>query len=238
MSGDIMKVSAFSEQVTICITMGLRPDLLRQTLESLHPLIAELPVLAVNDFGDTETNQAFADICPAGEIVDLGGHVGHHRAVDAMYRHVRTPYVMHLEDDWHFVRHNFIQPALELLEENDAISIVCLRDVHDFGFEPEEKTKIVSEKYGATSYLRLDAMHPQWHGFTFNPHISRHSDWSATGGFASFKKERHISRARRAQGHAVAYLEPGACHHIGGEQSIANTKVLKFRQFKKWLRGR
>jgi len=64
-------VSTFSEQVTICITMGLRPDLLRQNLESLHPLIAELPVLAVNDFGDTETNQAFADICPAGELVDL-----------------------------------------------------------------------------------------------------------------------------------------------------------------------
>lgn len=233
-----MRNSAFSERVTICITMGRRPDLLRQTLESLQPLISELPVLAVNDFGDEDTNQAFGEVCPAGEIVDLGGHVGHHRAVDAMYRHVRTPYVLHLEDDWRFDRQDFLEPAVALLEGGDAISIVCLRDVNDFGFQHEDKAKIISEKDGATSYHRLDALHPQWHGFTFNPHLSRHSDWSAIGGFESFKKERHISRVRRAQGQWVAYLEPGACHHIGGDQSIANAKVSKFRQFKKWLRGR
>ena len=48
--------------VTACITMGRRPQLLRETLRSLLPLLSSMPVLAVNDFGDDETNAVFREL--------------------------------------------------------------------------------------------------------------------------------------------------------------------------------
>ena len=88
---------------TLCLTIGRRPELLRQTLESLFdqsPSFAH--VIAINDFGDAPTNAVFKAMCPMGELVDLGRQVGHHAAVDAMYQRIQTPYVFHCEDDWLF----------------------------------------------------------------------------------------------------------------------------------------
>ncbi|KFE35807.1 hypothetical protein [Thioclava atlantica] len=227
-----------SEDVTICITMGLRPELLRKTLLSLGTLVCEFSVLAVNDFGDEETNREFRSICPNGRIIDLGGHVGHHAAVDRMYRQVRTPYVMHLEDDWHFDRLDFLPASLSLLQRNEAISSVCLRSVDDFALKEDESSRMVFSSIGETRFARLDGLHPQWHGFTFNPHLSRRADWENLQGFSRFKKERHVSRAMRRQGRFVAYLDPGACRHIGWTESVAQPPMSSFKKFKKWARGR
>lgn len=41
-----------NDAITVCMTMGRRPDLLRQTFESLGAELDGLPVLAINDFGD------------------------------------------------------------------------------------------------------------------------------------------------------------------------------------------
>ena len=101
--------------VTICITMGLRPDVLQQTLESLGPELRKLPIIGINDFGDAETSAVFDRLCPHGQRIDLGKQVGHHPAVDAMYAKVRTPYVFHMEDDWEFPRHDFLDDALPSL---------------------------------------------------------------------------------------------------------------------------
>ena len=61
--------------VTICITMGLRPDVLQQTLESLGPELRKLPIIGINDFGDAETSAVFDRLCPHGQRIDLGKQV-------------------------------------------------------------------------------------------------------------------------------------------------------------------
>lgn len=226
-----------SDQITHCLTIGRRPALLAQTLASLPPEIAALPTLAVNDFGDAETSAVFRAAMPVGRIVGPGHHLGHHGAVDAMYTEVTTPFVLHGEDDWAFTRGGVLAPALQLLRD-PAISVVCLRDLDDIPLPEADRARIVTETRDGIRFARLDGLHPQWHGFTFNPHLARLSLWQGLGGFSSFAKERHISRHLRAKGQYVAFLCPGACHHIGEDASVAHPPPGAFKRFKTWLRGR
>lgn len=71
-------------------------------------------------------------------------------------------------------------------------------------------------------YARLDNLHDQWHGYTFNPHLISMDTLREIGKFGAFKKERHVSRFLRKKGKYVAYIKPGACHHIGEDHSVSN----------------
>lgn len=223
--------------ITLCITMGRRPDLLRKTLLSLGDMLESMPILAINDFGDAETNNTFADICPLGKRVDNVRQVGHHPAIDAMYECVSTPYVFHCEDDWLFDSSAFLDAALRLLEEDPLIVSVCLRKLSDIPLTTNEIFKVRHVTQAGIAYHRLDKVHDQWHAFTFNPHLIRTQLWAELGGYSRFKRERHISRYLLGQGRFVAYLDPGACHHIGENASVSAPKKLLVRRFKRWLRG-
>lgn len=218
-----------------CITIGNRPDLLRQTLESLRAL-QNLSTLAINDFNDAETNQVFKEMCPLGRIVNLGRHVGHHRAIDALYSNVATPYILHNEDDWEFSRTDFLQDALNLLETEPNISAVCLRTTDDMPLAKDEREKIVSTEIGGVYFKRLDNLRDQWHSFTFNPHLCRKSMWQGLDGYSKFEKERHLSRHLKRKGKFVAFLMPEACRHI--DEGRSTTWIpSQFRRFEAWLRG-
>lgn len=226
-----------SANVTFCITMGRRPDLLRQTLDSLRDVLSSMPVLGINDFRDTETSDMFRAMCPHGRLIDPGRKLGHHAAIDALYAHVATPYIFHCEDDWRFSGDNFLAPSIALLDSDALISSVCLRTLSDMS--PAEQTGAVSYTSATgQDYARLDALHDQWHGYTFNPHIGRLALWRDIGGFAQFKKERHISRHLRQQGRFVAFATPGICAHIGEDNSVSVPRLPLFTRFKRYIRAR
>lgn len=223
--------------ITLCFTIGKRPNLLRRTLESLGDL-RNMPTLAVNDFGDPESSAVFTEMCPNGRIVGLGYHVGHHPAVDSMYAEVTTPFIFHNEDDWGFERTDFLPDAMRLLEAEPALSQVCFRHSTDMVLTPKDRAKIITETREGIKYERLDPLHRQWHGYTFNPHLIARAEWERLGGYSQFAKERHISRCLRSQGRHSAFFIPASCHHIGDQQSTVPRKITAFKKFKNWLRGR
>jgi hypothetical protein len=138
--------------------------------------------------------------------------------------------VLHCEDDWLFDRLDFIEPSLTLIELNNNISGVCVRKLSDFAHTKEQHSKIKFFDCGGASFARLDKTHPQWHSFSFNPHIAPVSIWKNLGGLSRFKKERHVSRTLRSQGMYFAYWQPGACIHTGFDQSVSiqpDTGVLQ-----------
>lgn len=210
-----------NSQITLCLTMGRRPELLEKTLQSLLPLVDFFEVIAINDFRDPETNEAFQRVCPNGKLISLREQLGHHAAVDYMYRQVSTPYVMHCEDDWEFTNDLDVVGAISLLTQEPEISQVCFRKVSDFHLSEEDLSKVEHHQTGEFEYARLDKIHPQWHGYTFNPHLASLDLWRQFNGFSGFKKERHVSRALRAKGRYTAYMEPGSCSHIGLDQSVS-----------------
>ena len=225
-----------SRDITHCVTMGRRPDLLTQTLASLSAL-PSLPVLAINDFGDPATNAAFAQACPQGRRIDPGQHLGHHAAVDALYRDVTTPYIFHNEDDWQFGRADFLDDGLRLLEAEPEISAVCFRGTGDMWMSASSRAKIVTETRDGIAYERLDRQHAVWHGYTFNPHLIRRSLWEEIGGFARFANEREVSGHMRGMGLHVAFVTPGACRHIGDERSTVGSSQSPFKRLRNWARG-
>lgn len=123
--------------IALCITIGRRPELLRQTLESLLGRAEFKQIIAINDFRDEETNEVFRNLCPSGTLISLTEQLGHHRAVDAMYAKVKTPYVLHCEDDWLFDQDLRIAESIQLLNALPDVSMVCLRKYADFGHDPE-----------------------------------------------------------------------------------------------------
>ncbi len=203
--------------------MGRRPELLRKTLLSMGSLTSDYRFLAVNDFGDTATNDVFRKLCPHGELLKTSSHQGHHAVVDLMYEQVKTPFVLHCEDDWKFESVDFLPAAISLVQQEDVVSTVCLRALTDFRLDVDQAAKVLNRfASNGQRYYDLTGIHPQWHGYTFNPHLAPLSIWQGIGGFSKFKKERHVSRHLRSQGLRVAYLEPGYCEHIGDENSVAN----------------
>ncbi|WP_092746307.1 glycosyltransferase [Acinetobacter boissieri] len=218
-----------TSNITLCLTIGQRPQLLRQTLESLFKQAQFEHIIAINDFGDEETNAVFKALCPHGQLICLEQRLGHHAAVDYMYSHVKTEYIFHCEDDWHFNSLPNFENTFELLSKQPQASCVSLRHCNDFYFKEEEKQYIQYETILGTHVVRLDVLHKQWHGYTFNPHIANIQLWqSFNKNFAQFKKERHISRKLRAKNKYMLYLADGNCHHIGATQSVSNPPKERF----------
>jgi hypothetical protein len=220
--------------ITLCLTIGNRPEPLEKTLLSLLPKMAFKNIIAINDFRDNPTNEMFRKLCPEGTLINLPEQVGHHQAVDAMYKLVKTKYVFHCEDDWFFEGDIPVQSILQLLEAKPGLSEVCLRRVDDIPMSDEEKSKVMTCEALDLQYKRLDLLHEQWHGYTFNPHIASLDNWRMLGGFHQFKKERHVSRHFREQGKHVAYLSSGCCRHIGDGISVS-IKPTRLDRLKKWL---
>ena len=218
-----------NNEIDLCLTIGRRPSLLRQTLESLLHRANFKQIVAINDFRDEVTNDVFKELCPTGILINLDEQIGHHRAVDLMYSKVNSPYILHCEDDWLFNSDLMLTESIKLLQWNNNIGSVCLRKIEDFNLNEEEEFKKITQNYGDIKFCRLDGTHDQWHGFTFNPHVTSLSQWKAFGPYSAFKKERHISRKLRSTGTFVAYLQPGSCVHIGVDDSVSNPiKKSKF----------
>ena len=222
------------DKITLCLTIGRRPDLLRLTLESLAEL-PNIPIIAINDFGDEETNAVFREICPQGRLIEPGCHLGHHRAVDLMYSSVDTPYIFHCEDDWSFSRTNFLEDALKILQSDPQISTVNFRATDDIPLQDKARARISVEARDGISIEVLSQVHDQWYGFSFNPHLSTKTLWQEIGEFSKFKKERHISRFLRNQGRYMAFLVPESCRHIGSGRSTTEPKENLLKRIMRWF---
>lgn len=228
-----------NQSITLTLTIGRRPDLLAQTLDSLLSRINFSNIVAINDFSDDATNQVFTKLCTKGQLISLGSPSGHHAAIDRLYRDLRTPYIFHCEDDWLFDTEPDFQSAITLLSSDQRISSVCFRQVEDFGLPPATLDSLATIKSGTIEYKRLDGLHEQWHGYTFNPHLITLHTLQNIGRFCNFKKERHISRFLRQQGRHVAYLQPGNCRHIGTDCSVSIRPTLGktlIKKLKQWIR--
>lgn len=216
-------------KISLCLTIGRRPTLLKETLNSLLYREDFQQIIAINDFRDQETNDVFKELCPTGILINLNDQIGHHRAVDLMYSKVSSPYILHCEDDWLFTSDPMLDQSIKLLQANKNIGSVCLRKIEDFNLNEDQKFKTINQQLGDVNFCRLDGTHEQWHGFTFNPHVTSLSQWEEFGPYSAFKKERHISRKLRSSGTFVAYLQPGSCVHIGMDDSVSNPiKKSKF----------
>lgn len=222
--------------VTLCFTMGGRPDLLERSIESIQEKWNFSHVVAVNDFCDPDCDEIFKRKFPEGILLSDGRKRGHHGAVDWMYQHIQTPYVFHTEDDWIFPAFVDFELIKNFLEQEPKVISYCFRCPADFIDEAALKAAHCHESNGV-AYIDLSGTHEEWYGYSFNPHVIKTETLRGIGAFSQYKKERHISRSLKKLGGFVAYADTRQCEHIGEGMSVANPDAGKQKSaLRLWLR--
>lgn len=106
-----------ARQVTAVVKTFERPEILRRLMRSLRRFYPTMRVIVVDDSRMPQRLEG------ADTIVmpyDSGVSAGRNEAL----RHVETPYLMLLDDDFIFYRHTKIQPVLKKLERLRQVDIV------------------------------------------------------------------------------------------------------------------
>lgn len=202
-----------AEVVTVVLTSCGREDLLARTLESFLAHHRPGRVVIVEDSADPACAARVAARHPGVDLLANVTRLGQLPSIDRAYATVTTPLVLHLEDDWEFTGPVDFPGAAGLLGHRADVQAVCFRRLGDLSFT--ERLRSRRFRHAGGRYARLDHLHPDWHGLTFNPTLLRHATWRDLGPYTPLGNERTISRTAKDRGGFVAYQLPGVCHHIG-----------------------
>lgn len=204
--------------VTIVLTSCGRWDLLKVTLDTFLAHHEPGRFIIAEDSAAPEFAQRISAAYPQVEVLLNDPRLGQHKSVDRAYQTVDTPYILHLEDDWHFLGPVDVAEAIALIEQDAAISSVCFRKFDTLKLRHRVFAKRF--RFGRHLYARMTRAHRDWHGFSFNPGLLRREFWVEHGPYANFPNERALSRAMKDAGREVVFQLPGTAFHIGSGKSV------------------
>lgn len=195
-------------QVTVVVTACDRLDLLERTMRSFlrHNTYYIHKFLFRDDSGVEKIWDDTFDLLDKMEIpfswnlLKLG-QMGQARSIDFMMKHVKTPYVFHLEDDWEFDRSEFIEDCFEVMDDRTLQVRVRHRDDGS-----ATQTVPFNEKADlCTNHL-----------FSFNPHLRK---TGIVHQFEGFNETTLGDLMGKSLGAQTLWLKEGACRHIGAEKT-------------------
>ena len=208
-------------KISLCITSCGRADLLAKTLDSFMPHHAHhfSQMLVIDDAGSKTVKDWVEAHYPDVEIVLNETQMGQMRSIDKLYALVENDYIFHGEDDWLFEPVDTVDACLAVMEAEPDVSVVCVRKLSDLQekFQKHSVKKVVNDVHYALMPLDI---HPEWLSFTFNPGLVKKSVWATYGPYQQHVTEERISMVMKKDGWKVAFLDPGACHHIGDGQHV------------------
>jgi len=228
--------------VTFSITTCKRFDLFEKTMNSFlnccQDVLSIDMWICVDDNSSKEDREKMEKLYPFFQFYFKNeSEKGHAKSMNIIRNMVKTPYLMHFEDDWVFYsKRNYIKECLDVLN-NDSSLGQCLINknfsetemdvdvtggifkqtktglryyIHEFASSEEEKRKWV-EKYGTyknSSY---------WPHFSFRPSILRTEVLKKVGEFNENANHFEMEYAYRyvSQSYKSAFLESIYCRHTG-----------------------
>lgn len=205
--------------LTPVLTSCGRFDLLRQTLDSFLQHFETDRILVSEDSQCTAEAVALAREIPALDINVNAEKLGQMRSIDALYARVKTPYVLHLEDDWCFTGGVDLNTVIDFMESRTDISAVCI----GYRFDNRFAHKVSKVVHNGIEFLLWDLdTHPKWFSYSFNPSVGRLATWRQIGPFARFVTEENISAFCKARGLRIAMVAPPLAHHIGDDRHMSD----------------
>ena len=103
--------------VTALVKTFERPHILRRLVASMKRLYPALPIVVVDD---SREPSSLAEVHTIPMPYDSGISAGRNEGL----KHVRTPYVLVLDDDFVFYRHTRLGPALDVMGRQPEIDIM------------------------------------------------------------------------------------------------------------------
>lgn len=196
-------------KVTAIFFSCRRLKLLDRTIETFnefntHPLYE---LIIVNDSGDKVIHQQLKKLYPDYTLVLNRQNVGLVKSIDLGYKHIKTEYFFHSEDDFLFVKSGFIEDSLAIMKENDFIEEVWLGNWNSHPVEPG------IWKAGEVEYRILQENHMRgddgnaWHGFSMACGLKRHSDYRQVAPY--YKVKYHDTIWHREQAIGEVYHKLG-----------------------------
>jgi hypothetical protein len=122
-----------SKSVDVTIVATLRPEIVRRTLESLNDkVVGDFEMYAVLNVDPVPIDESVMNGVTATRVVDevlveielraffMPSTPSFAAAVKRVWSYSRAPYVLHLEDDWEFVREIDLDKCIEMLDGGEA----------------------------------------------------------------------------------------------------------------------
>ena len=227
--------------LTLTITTCKRFDLFEKTINSVLNCVDIENIdywLCVDDNSSEEDRKRMKEMYPFFTFYfKTIEEKGHPRSMNIIKNHVKTPYMLHLEDDWKFfTKRNYISDAYDVLNSNDKLG-QCLFNknyseiasdidikggffhttssglryyIHEYLKTQEEKEKWI-KKYGnckSSSY---------WPHFSFRPSVIKKSIFDEIGDFNEHVSHFEMDYAYKyiSKGYISAFFEGIYCLHTG-----------------------
>jgi len=238
--------------VTFVLTSCGRMDLLEQTLDSFFKY-NEYPIERYIITEDSADPKVFEE-CERLNQEKYNGKLefifnyeklGHLMSVDKAYSMVETDYVFHCQEDWEFLKGNFIEPSIKVLETQPKVIQCWIRPKNDRILN-EIEPNIFSLPGGVAirrvipcSYIvkgaqkdGTDLVVKDYMGFSFNPGVKRISDWKLLKeGYTPILRENLIDKVYREMGYMAVTLclndEEGYVKHIGWDRRAGDLMFQK-----------
>jgi hypothetical protein len=207
-------------EVTLLITSFNRPDLLQKTVDSVLKY-ANYPFadkIIIEDSGSNTMKELLPLCYPDWHLVIHDHTKGAYESIDEAYSLVRTPYVLHIEDDWEFTHGGFIEQAIEVLKHDDTIMQVSLEHNPVMSTLPEIYN-INDIEYQIVG----EDINGWWHGFTCHPSVRSMAGYEKTKPWTQWSskdeelshRELKVGLEYYRQGYKAAILKDSYCIHTG-----------------------
>lgn len=204
-------------EIKVLITSCGRPDLLHQTLRSfLKNQQAAFESIIVHEDHEFRTDEM-------SELYEFTGQniktvftkqIGQHASIEKFLNDNSDKYYLHLEEDWSFENtFDWITESIKIMEADPTVIKVLARKgsphpcVHDHELMDHQSLC----KFGYIQPWENKGI--QWHGFSWNPGITR---LDLLKQFIPFPKwEQELAELIFTKGYKVVELEKGIYTHIG-----------------------
>lgn len=119
------------KMVTYSVTTCKRFDLFEKTINSFINCCQDILQidrwLCVDDNSSVEDRAKMKKLYPFFDFIwKTPEQKGHPESMNIIIEEVKTPFLLHMEDDWQFFEEkNYVKPALEILKENERLGQVC-----------------------------------------------------------------------------------------------------------------
>lgn len=242
-------------EITFTITTCKRLDLFRTTMNSFLACCRDIgrigEWICVDDDSSEEDREAMKRLYPFFVYCwKTPAEKGHARSMNILRSMVRSPYVLHLEDDWQFFdRRDFCSLSLEILAEDPLIGQVLLNsnyaetldDVAMEGglprFTSRGRPYLLHEHRAPGSPRPEDSerrcrgpSHAYWPHFSLRPSLLRRRIWEELGPFdespACHFEMAYAERYTR-NGYRSASLDRIHCLHTGRLTTERNDPTRK-----------
>ncbi|MCE9789078.1 glycosyltransferase [Shewanella chilikensis] len=218
------------KSVALVLTSCNRFDLLEATLRSFFKFntypIAQY--IIIEDSHNLDKLLAVLGKFPDVDFTVLNNEpqLGQMKSIDRAYSKVTSEYIFHCEDDWEFYREGFIEDSLKVLDSDEHIMTVWLREQDDTNNHPIESKVFNCQDISGRDYQIMQRNYKRksssdvWHGFTFNPGLRRFKDYQLVAPIGELNGEMEMSKLYHSKGFKAAIFETGYVRHIGYHRGI------------------